>query len=35
MTVEKVAQLPRVSARTVQRLLAEGKLPWVRVGRQG
>lgn len=34
LTVEEVAELLRVSVRTVQRLLAEGKLPGVRVGRQ-
>ena len=34
LTVDEVAELLRVSARTVQRLLKEGKLPGVRVGRQ-
>lgn len=34
LTVEEVAELLRVSSRTVQRLLKEGKLPGVRVGRQ-
>ena len=34
LTVEEVAGLLRVSTRTVQRLLAEGQLPGVRVGRQ-
>ena len=34
LTVDEVAELLRVSSRTVQRLLAEGKLPGVRIGRQ-
>ncbi|MEO0260575.1 MAG: helix-turn-helix domain-containing protein [candidate division WOR-3 bacterium] len=34
LTVEEVAELLRVSTRTVQRLLKEGGLPGVRIGRQ-
>lgn len=34
MTLEEVAQFLRVSERTVQRLIADGKLTGIKVGRQ-